>query len=373
MTTVAIDVTAMRFNTAGTKRYIEGLLSGLAQLGTMDVTPVCAPDWTTAFTSNRVKAKGATLYRDIWWPHVALPNRVKAQGFNVLHMPANVGPLRCSCATVVTVFDTTVLEHGQYHKLWHRTLTRLGMALAARQATVIITISEYSKRRISLLMGVDPSRIVVTYCGCDPQFRVFDQAEREQAERQHGLGEFILTVGTLEPRKNLGTLLRAYARLRQSGYRGLLVHAGGKGWKSQDVARQIVDLDLREHVRFLGYVDDAALVRLYNLASLFVYPSLMEGFGLPVLEAMTCGTAVVSARGSSLEEVGGSAARFVDPRDADALADTMRTVLHDPDLRGKMVQAGFAQASRFSWRSCAEFTVRAYQQAENAFQKGASQ
>jgi glycosyltransferase involved in cell wall biosynthesis len=360
---VAIDVTAAQSNRAGTKRYIDGLLSGLAELDTADITPVAAPAWCTAQASDRLRGKSATLYRDLWWPHVVLPQRVRSGGFDVLHMTANVGSIRRPCATVVTVFDTTVFEQGQHHKPWHRTVTRVGMTLA-KQAAVILTISEYSKQRISAVLGVEPSKILVAYCGYDSRFRPLERAEREEATRLHyDLDEFILTVGTLEPRKNLGTLLKAYARLRREGYCGLLVHAGASGWKSADINRQIEDLGLRKYVRFLGHVDDATLVRVYNLASVFVYPSLMEGFGLPVLEAMACGTAVVSARGSSLEEVGGVAVRFVDPRDSDQLADQIAIVLEDSSLRETMVEAGFAQARRFSWRACAELTVGAYHQA----------
>lgn len=361
--TVGIDVTASKFNAAGTKRYIDGLLSGLAQLGATHMTPLSAPEWATRSSSNRVKSKAATLYRDLWWPHVVLPSRVKAAGVDVLHLPANVGLLRCPCPMVVTMFDTTVFEQGQHHKRWHRAVTRFGMSIAAREAAVILTISEYSKQRISAVLAVEPSRIAVTYCGYDAKFRRFPDAERHQAERELALGDFILTVGTLEPRKNLGTLLEAFASLRRSGYRGALVHAGPRGWKSENVDRQIADLGLSGHVRFLGYVDDVTLVRLYNLASVFVFPSLTEGFGLPVLEAMACGTPVVSACGSSLEEVGGQAARFIDPQDADDLADALRTVLDDPGLRDTMVRAGLARAGQFSWRACAELTVQAYQRA----------
>ncbi len=167
-------------------------------------------------------------------------------------------------------------------------------------------------------------------------------------------------MGTLEPRKNVPRLLEAYARLRRRGNAPLLVLAGARGWQHAAIDARVAALGLADTVRFLGYVPPAELPLCYNAASVFAYPSLYEGFGLPPLEALACGTPVVTANTSSVPEAVGDAALLVDPRDSAALADALAAALTDRVLRDRLRQAGLAQARRFSWRQMAEQTLAVY-------------
>ena len=177
---------------------------------------------------------------------------------------------------------------------------------------------------------------------------------------------FVLHLGTLEPRKNLARLVEAFARARQQLPECddlKLVLAGGKGWDYDDIFATVERLGLQEHVLFPGYVADADLPWFYRAATVFAYPSLLEGFGLPVLEAMACGTPVITSAVSSLPEVAGDAALLVDPMSVDALADALVRVLSDAALAGKMRRKGLLQAGRFSWQRTAAETVAVYRAA----------
>jgi len=171
----------------------------------------------------------------------------------------------------------------------------------------------------------------------------------------------VLSVGTLQPRKNFERLIEAHARLRASSKIDLVI-AGGPGWMYEGIFRRVEELELQGVVHFPGYVADEDLPALYSEADVFVFPSLYEGFGLPPLEAMACGTPVVTSNVSSLPEVVGDAALVVDPRDVGALAKAMEQVLGDASLRGAMVQRGLVQAQQFTWSRAAEQLLRVYQE-----------
>lgn len=357
-----IDVTAASMNRAGTGRYIRGLLEGFRQSNLPEPVGFESAAWSTRKPSGRFAGWIQTLYRDLWWTNIELPRQVSRTGVDLLHMPANVATAANVCPQVVTIFDTTVFDGSQGFKVWHQVYARAGMRRAARKAAAIVTISRFSRDRIAAVLGIPLDRITVTYCGCDSSFYRLSDHERERERARTRLEDFILTVGTVEPRKNLRTLFRAYALMRSRGYQGRLVHAGPSGWKSTGLERLLDELDLRNHVRFLGLVPDEMLVRLYNLASVVAYPSLMEGFGLPVLEAMACGAPVVAATGSSLEEVGGTVPLYVAPMDVEAMADALWRVVSSPTLRDSMIAAGPPRAALFSWADCARQTQAVYEQ-----------
>jgi glycosyltransferase involved in cell wall biosynthesis len=194
-------------------------------------------------------------------------------------------------------------------------------------------------------------------------YRPLDEAEIYPALKRHHIEfPYILYVGSIEPRKNLPRLLVAYAHLRRRGStRWRLVVAGPRKWKSGPVYDAVARLELAEHVHFAGFVPEADLPALYNGADLFAFPSLYEGFGLPVLEAMACGTPVVTANTSSLPEVAGAAALLVDPSDVEEIAGALRRVLEDPALARDLRERGLARAAQFSWERTARATVAVYE------------
>lgn len=210
--------------------------------------------------------------------------------------------------------------------------------------------------------SISPEHIVLE--AADHRFRPISAAESEPTLRQYGIERpYILYVGALESRKNLPRLLAAYARLREWSERWRLVIVGARKWKSSPIFDTVQQLGLEPHVTFTGYVADEHLPALYSGADLFAFPSLYEGFGLPVLEAMACGTPVVTSNTSSLPEVAGDAAILVDPRDVEQIANAMWLVLSQPDLAAALREKGLARAAQFTWERTARETIEVYKQA----------
>ncbi len=213
------------------------------------------------------------------------------------------------------------------------------------------------------LWGLSPDEIHVVPEAPAPEFRPLgDTGLLEEARRRYGLSQrFILYVGTIEPRKNLTRLLRAFAGMRRKRlFTHQLVLAGSLGWGFKEVIESVDDLGLNDSVRLLGYVPFADLPALYNLSEFFVFPSIYEGFGLPVVEAMASGTPVISSRESSLNEVGGGAVEFIDPLEVESIEQALVRLATDEELRRNLASEGPARAGRFSWQKAAQATLGVY-------------
>lgn len=298
----------------------------------------------------------------ILWEQSVLPLRLAKLRPHLLHSTAYVSPLAWPGKTVVTIYDLSFLRFSEAfnrgNRLYLSTMTRL----SARRARRVVVISESTARDVVRLLGVPRERIDVTLLAADAHYRPLSADEVARFRAANDLPErFIFYVGTLEPRKNLAGLLRAYARLPQP--RVPLYVAGGAGWRFSPIFQVVAELGLERDVRFLGFVPEDQLPHWYNAARLFAYPSVYEGFGLPVLEAMACGTPVITSNVASLPEVAGDAAEMVDPHDHAALAAAVQRVLDDDGRHESMRAAGIAQAARFTWARMAEQTVRSYERA----------
>jgi glycosyltransferase involved in cell wall biosynthesis len=266
---------------------------------------------------------------------------------------------------VVTVHDLSFLFFPQSFRALNRSYLRLFTRLSVRRAQRVLAVSESTKRDLVQYYGLSPAKVDVVHNGVDRAFRPLPADVVAAFRRQAGLPDrFILFVGTLEPRKNVVRLIEAYARLPKE--RPPLVLVGGKGWLYDQIFARVEALNLSNQVHFAGYVLAEDLPLWYNAADLFVYPSLYEGFGLPPLEAMACGTAVITSTASSLPEVVGTAGQMVDPTDTQALATAMEQVLTARDVREQMQAAGLAQAQGFSWERAAQGTVDSYRRALTA-------
>jgi glycosyltransferase involved in cell wall biosynthesis len=231
-----------------------------------------------------------------------------------------------------------------------------------KRADRVIAVSEATRRDLIEFYQTPPAKISVIYHGVSPEFRPVQEKERLLAVRyKYGLDQrpFILSVGTIQPRKNYQRLVQAFASINQPLS---LVIAGSEGWNCDDVYREVEKLGLADRVYFPGFVAEEDLPVLLSAATLFGYPSLYEGFGLPVLEAMACGTPIVAANQSSLPEVVGDAGLTVDPTDVAALATAITRLLDDPSLRERLSAAGLAQAARFTWPTMAAKLLRVYQE-----------
>ena len=270
-------------------------------------------------------------------------------------------PLR-GVPTVLTVHDMIFKLFPEHQKPLNYRYLNLTMPLYCRRAGAIVTVSEASKRDIVTHYGLKPERIAVIYEAASPEFAPVSANVIEEARRRYGLPErFLLHVGTIEPRKNLTRLIEALQLLRGTGLRIPLVVTSARGWLYDEFFRRLEELDVRDAVHFTGYVPAPDLPLLYNAATLAGTPSMYEGFGLPVLEAMACGTPVVCSDTSSLPEVGGEAAVYFDPYDVEAMAGAIQAVWTDAELRVALRERGLVQAARFSWERAARETLAVYQ------------
>ena len=291
------------------------------------------------------------------WTHVRLSWEMVRQPPDVLFVPAHVLPLHHPRRSVVTIHDLGYLHYPQAHTRWQRAYLRWSTGWNAHQSAHLLLDSETTKADLAARHRVPPEKMTVVYPGWDETLHpLAGAAALEDVRARYGLDRpYILHVGTLQPRKNLVRLVEAFARMRDTNLQ--LVLAGKKGWLAEPIFRKVEELRLGDAVRFPGYVEDADLSALLSGAVCFAFPSLYEGFGFPVLEAQACGTPVVASNISSVPEVAGDAALFVDPHDTEALAAALARVLHDEALRADLIEEGFANVQRFSWRRCAEQTL----------------
>ncbi len=298
----------------------------------------------------------------IAWEQTAWPWLASSSQVDLLHSMAFVAPILARIPTIVTVYDLSFMHFPDSFPALQRRYLQSQTARSCAHARRVITISESGRQDVQEIFKVPRQRIDVVFPGVDAQFQplpvdlVAAFRKREELPRQ-----FILHMGTLQPRKNIPVLLDALAQLKRPDV--LLVLAGGKGWLYEDIFTRIKELGLRDQVRFTGYVQDASLPLWYNAATLLVFPSIYEGFGMPVVEAMACGTPVVAARSSSIPEAGGEAALYFNPHDVNKLTTHLATVLDDQGLADVMGQKGLVQARQFSWQKAGEETAGVYRRA----------
>ncbi|MGH9853802.1 MAG: glycosyltransferase family 4 protein, partial [Blastocatellia bacterium] len=264
--------------------------------------------------------------------------------------------------TVVTIHDLSLFTQSHTHEEENVKRGKRRIPIMARRATAIITPSEWTKREVIERLRIRPEKIRVIYEAARDGMKPLPESECQSTLDKHRIKRpYLLYVGTIEPRKNLLTLIRAYDELlRTTPHRPQLALCGGRGWLCDEVFKLVEDLKLQDQVRFTGYVEDADLPALYSAAEAFVYPSLYEGFGLPPLEAMACGAPVIASNVSSLPEVVGAAGLTHDPNDHRALTQMMAKLLDDETAREHFRREGFKQAACFSWERAARETQSVY-------------
>jgi glycosyltransferase involved in cell wall biosynthesis len=285
---------------------------------------------------------------------------------DLLHALAFVAPFTAPCPFVVTVYDLSFLRYPEAFRPFNRWYLRQFTTRSVKRAKAIIAISESTRQDVINFLGAPPEKVHTIYCGVDNNFCPLPVAQVEAFRAAQGLPDrFILFLGTLEPRKNVEGLIRAYAHWStQNPPAPPLIIGGGKGWYYHHIFKLVEALNLTTSIRFTDYIPQDQLALWYNAASLFVYPSYFEGFGLPVLEAMACGTPVITSTASSLPEVAGTsgAAQLVNPTDPLALATAMSQVMANADLRHAMQEQGLRRATEFSWDKTARETAEVYRQ-----------
>jgi glycosyltransferase involved in cell wall biosynthesis len=318
---VAFDTSPLVQTRAGTARHVRGLLGALRDRPGLELELL-------AFGGS---GRMSSVVRDAVWYPAGL--RRRARSVDVLHCTTFRGPRDAPVPRVLTVHDLAILRAPQAFPRWHRLYGRTGLARVLRSADAVLAVSEFTRDETMKLAGVPLERIRVVPNGVDGVFT--PEGDREE-------GEYVLAVATLEPRKNLG---RAVDAAREAGVELRVV--GARGWGGVEVEG------------WVGEIPDTELAALYRGARCLVYPSLYEGFGIPVLEAMACGTPVVTSRGMATEEVAGGAAVLVDPLDVVSIADGIRAAI---GRRDELVAAGIARARGFTWERSADAVVELWQE-----------
>lgn len=297
----------------------------------------------------------------ILWEQTILPLKLRQKKIDLYHGPAFAVPLVASCARVITVHDMTVQISPESQSVHTRFYLRTMIRAMLSASDHVIANSECTKHDILEIAKVQEEKVSVIYLGVDPRFQPIHDKERlaEVREKYCLPREFILFVGMIEPRKNLAHLIDAYLAASVHD-RCDLVLAGSLGWGYSELLQKVQALGPNSCIRMPSYIEDTDLPALYSAACAFAYPSFYEGFGLPVLEAMACGTPVITSSVSSLPEVTGTAAILVKPDDLPTLTRALQTVVNDKNCSGKLSRLGRTRAALFSWDSTAEQTLATY-------------
>lgn len=354
----------------GVARYLRNLLRHLVELGPDNeyIIYLSEPIEPLGIDSGALSSREISMRPSLLWRHLRLPLAMKRDGVELHFSPSYFLPLLKLCPAVVVVHDLIIKVHPEWFGASPRFRFDDIFWREVKRAERIITVSEHSRGDIVRLLGVDPARVAVIPEAADEFFRpVEDENALAGMREKHGLPEdFILTVGAVHTRRNLERLIEATAAAgRRLGRELFLLIVGSPAPFSPpvDIAGTARRCGMEGRVKRVEFVDEEELLLLYNACGLFAYPSLYEGFGLPVIEAMACGAPVACSNTTSLPEVAGEAAAYFDPYSAEDMARTMALVLDDTEIREDLSRAGLARAASFSWRRAAEETLRVFEQA----------
>lgn len=367
---IAIDAHAVGAKLGGNESYATNLIEALAQIDGVNEYSIYV---TTREAHNRFHQRWPNFTVRLTLPHtpliripLTLSAELRKNPVDVLHVQFTAPPF-CPCPTVVSIHDLSFEHLPQTFSRRSRTQLRLTVRHSARRAARILTLSEDTRRDLMETYGIEAERIRAIPLAAPAHFApVEDTSELQRVRHNYGInGDYLLSVGSIQPRKNLTRLVRAYASLRgdySADKLPKLVLVGKCGWLYNDTLRALDEFGVRESVILTGYVPHRDLPALYSGALCFVYPSFFEGFGLPPLEAMKCGTPVIVGNRTSLPEVVGDAGLAVDPFDVDAIADAIKKLMNDSDLRRELSVKGKQRAAGFDWLETARRTLKVYEE-----------
>ncbi|MBN2549205.1 MAG: glycosyltransferase family 4 protein [Anaerolineales bacterium] len=368
---IGIDATALPPNPVGAGNYIIQLVRAICRVGIEHELVIFAQRHGRELIA--ASDPGATWVdvpemspaRRLIWEQTEFPRLAAREKIDLLHSLHYTHPLILPCASVVTFHDMTFFLYPELHTRSKRLFFPLAIRLSARLAEALIAVSDSTRRDAIRLLNIPPQKIHAVPSGINPEFQpITDAARLEAVRRKYRLPDaFVLFVGLIEPRKNIPLLLRAYARLVSEGTAPDLVLAGRLGWLAEDLGQLLQSLGIQERVHLPGYISPEDLPIVYNLARVFVYPSIYEGFGFPPLEAMACGTPVITSATSAMQDYVAEAGILTPPQDEAALTQALQSLLGDAALQHKLSIAGRLQAQKFSWQTTAEGTLRVYEYA----------
>ena len=360
------------YRSAGVNGYMYNLLHALPAADSSLNYIVFAGSQSHSPTHERMAERRAPWYTErpsqrILWEQFVQPFALAQTRPDLVHGLAFVSPIINPVPSVVTVYDLSFIHYPDRLPAARRLYLRLLTRRSCRKARRVIAISHSTAHDLTKTFAIPTNKIDIAVPGVGTQFQRLPRHEVEAFRHREGLPDrFWLFLGTLEPRKNLPVLLRAYARLPEADRQAVhLVLGGGKGWMFDDIFRTIEQHNLAGTVHLPGYIPADDLPLWYNAAEAFVYPSIFEGFGLPVIEAMACGTPTLVSNVSSLPEAAGDAGWLLPPNDEDAWADALAQIMHDSAWRETASVHGRDYAAQFTWANTAAQTVASYRKALN--------
>jgi glycosyltransferase involved in cell wall biosynthesis len=360
----------LQYNASGIQTHLVGLLKAISDVRcTHEIIVLVDPNQSLPeiLTSSPIEVIGirpptGKVLGRLFWDHVAVGHTCQRQGIDALYAPAHVRPLFAPCPVVVVIYDMMYHRFPQYWGWSDRSYFRTAVSLLTPRAARIVATSRSTKQDILSLLPVDEQKVEVVYPGVPEGFKPVSDARSREVRDRYGLTKpFILFVGSFHPRKNLVGLLDAFDEIVDTIPHDLVII--GSRWGDKAVLERIQKGSLAPRVRLVGFVRRADLPLFYNEADVFVFPSLYEGFGFPVLEAMACGCPTITTDVSSLPEVAGDAAILVPPNTQQDLAQAIYETVTDKELQTQLREQAIAQARRFSWTSAARQTLKLLEQA----------
>lgn len=374
---IAIDGTIIREEITGTGFYITNLINGLVKIDNLNSYYIFGDEENLKRYINIEDKKNFKIIHKrfknrilrVLWEYFILPFELKKLKIIILHSPNYITPLfKFGFKIILTIHDLTFLLFPEKYTITKRLLFNKMIRIFIKMADKIIAVSENTKKDILNFYNVPGNKVVVTYESYPDYYNYFiDKDKAKEVSKKYGIGaNFILYVGMIEPRKNILSLLKAFVELGKELDLDLVI-VGKKGWYYKEIEQYIINIEnlkLRNNIIFTGYVPEQELKYFYKSAFMFVYPSLYEGFGLPPLQAMACGTPVITSNVSSLPEVVGDAAIKINPDSLDDLVKSIKLVYNDQDFRNLLIKKGLERAELFDLEIIAQNTLSIYKSIE---------
>ncbi|MCL5795664.1 MAG: glycosyltransferase family 4 protein [Patescibacteria group bacterium] len=354
---IGIDIQTTLGQKTGFGFYVKNLVSQLEKIDRKNQYVLIKPASETDLSAPK----------RFYWDQFQVPKRAQDEKVDVLHQPCFSVPIFYRGKVVVTVHDLIARLFGKDIPFYSRQFFGKWMPFSYRRADKIIANSEHTKKDIVKILKIHPKKIKVIYLAAGSEFRkIHDQKKINQVTKKYKTGnKYLLHLGTLNPRKNLEFLIKVFAGIVKDFPQYNLVISGKEGWYFEGLFKLAKKLGLSKKIIFTGYIDDCDKPYLINAATVFTFPSLYEGFGLPLLEAMACGVPVISSNTSSLPEVVGEAGILIKPTDEKAWVNAIKLLLSNTKLRQQYIDRGLKQAQKFSWTKTARETLEVYQEVYN--------